>query len=65
MLTISADEIKIKGENGRFTFAALDGPEDPIGLVGAGDVELTADEWNKLQMAFVNFNNTGYFDQEG
>lgn len=65
MLKITEDEIKITGKNGLFSFAALGGPEDPIGLIGNGDVELSADEWNEIQAAFVNFANTGYFDREG
>lgn len=65
MIKISEDDIKILGNDGKFTFSALGGPEDPINLAGTGDVELSADEWNQLQLAFVNFNNTGYFNQEG
>lgn len=50
---------------GKFSFAPLGGPEDPIGIVGTGDVELEPDEWSQLQLALLNFSNTGYFDQEG
>lgn len=65
MIKITEDEIKIIGPNGKFSFAPLGGPEDPIGIVGTGDVELEPDEWSQLQLALLNFSNTGYFDQEG
>lgn len=64
MIRITEDEIVITGPNGSFTFQALGGPDDPIGLIGDGDLEMTAEEWQQLQYAFVNFSNTGSFDEE-
>lgn len=65
MIKITEDQIKISGPSGTFTFAALGGPEDAIGLIGNGDVELEPEEWSELQLAILNFSNSGYFDQEG
>lgn len=50
MIYISKNRITISGPDGWFSFTALGGPEDLIGLIGNGEVELTTDEWNALQL---------------
>lgn len=74
MITISEDTILIEEHRKRATirFTALGGPEDPIeatALDRDGDKVLTfamsREDVDRFQLAFVNFLNTGYFDQEG
>lgn len=58
-------------ESNTITFAATGGPEDSVEVsvrkrTGGGFAfHITTEQLGTLQLAFVNFSNTGYFNQEG
>lgn len=68
MITIHEDEIAIEERNREITFSATGGPEDPIEVWLTGSqvlITLYRSDVEQFQLAFINFLNTGYFDQEG
>lgn len=68
MITIGEDKIAIEEHSREITFSATGGPEDPIEVRLTGSqvsITLHREDIEQFQLAFVNFLNTGYFDQEG
>ena len=68
MITIGEDKIAIEESSREITFSATGGQDDPIEVHLTGSqitITLYREDIEMFQMAFVNFLNTGWFDQEG
>lgn len=65
-LRITDDEMEIGSERAPILFAATGGPDDPIEVQYGGlDFFMDRQDIDDFQKAFLNFLNTGFFNQEG
>lgn len=66
-ITVTEDDITIQGERaGQIILSATGGSEEAIDVsLESGRFSITAEQAGELQLALLNFSNTGFFDREG